>query len=168
MARDIDHIVLQAHTKAAIALAVAECVNNVETTAKSLPGHWDGLSDEQKDAISEEAELRARATIDDLISALGSGGFTRVPAMLDQVNIGKLIVAKLIVPEGTERSDLHALSDAKGAKVTIVLTSHDTFEPPKQKDRDDTQLDLLDGVANAMAAQDAEGEGDDSDDRDLD
>ena len=163
MGRDIDSVVLAAHTQAAIRLAIAECVDNALTTARNLPEPWINLSEEQQEQITDEAEGRARITIDDLLSAIGSGGFQRIPAMLESFNQGKTNVAKLIVPDSADRDSRHALGDAKGTPVTIVLTPHSTFEPTKRRDPDDTQGDLLAGVAASMEAQDAEGEDSDGD-----
>ncbi len=162
MARDIDIAVRQAHTKLAIDLAVSECVENNINTARNMSELWHTMSEESREKLAEEADRRARATLQELAEALGSSGFTRIPAVLESFNQGKTNVAKLVVPDDADR---HALGDAKGSKVTIVLTHADTFkDAPTAKDVDSAQGDLLDGVARKMTA---EGDGDATDEPDT-
>lgn len=158
MARDIDVAVRQAHTKLAIDLAVSECVENNINTARNMTELWHTMSEEAREKLAEEADRRARATLQELSEALGSSGFTRIPALLESFNQGKTNVAKLVVPDDADR---HALGDAKGSKVTIVLTHADTFkDAPTAKDVDSNQGDLLAGIVAAIAEDGGDEAGD--------
>jgi hypothetical protein len=164
MARDVDVAVLKAHGEIAIGAAVAEMTGNNILARRTAERSWVELSEEEQDQQIQDWDRQNRATIDELLSALGSGGFPRIPALVESFNQGKLKVAKLIVDAS---ADYHALSDAIGSRVTIVLTPYDTFKAAEQShkaDAESKQGDLLDGVARTMTA---EGEGDATDEPDT-
>lgn len=110
---------------------------------RQMPDHWLRLNEERQQKIIENLKDKIRGATDKAVNIFMRGEFPAVPAELDKIAWGSNITASLHV----RRDALyrHALSDAQGQKVLIIVTDADrwTRRMDEIKARAD-QLDLWD------------------------
>lgn len=110
---------------------------------RQMPDHWMRLNEQLQQKIIERLKEKIRAGTEKAVTFFMHGEFPAVPAELKAVAIGSHITASLSV----QRDALyrHALSDAQGQKVLVIITNVDrwTARMDEIKARAD-QLDLWD------------------------
>lgn len=164
MASDTDKIVREHAMKAAEVNSVEEFMGIVLSACKSLPTEWHRMDEGLQDNVIQLADSRIRAAISDLISAIGGGGFTRIPATIEKINAGaKAISVGLMVSR--ENDSLHF--QHTGSAATLVLVDTRAFVDAEHSYKPDAnQPDLplgqpgqVDAIAAAFAEMEAEDEG---------
>lgn len=126
---------------------------------------WQKLSEDEQDDAIRRVEQRVKAAVTTVVRMISAQGFTRVPAKIESITIKdgmKAVLLPLAISE-----DKHALIDAQGQTVTIVLADvskfvdapHDHKAEPVQRD---LALDGLKKVGKSKKAKPDDGEGGDS------
>lgn len=110
---------------------------------RQMPDHWARINAERQQEIIDRLKDKIRLGTEKAVTLFMHGEFPAVPAELKAVAIGSNITATLTV----QRDALyrHALTDAQGEKVLVIITSADrwTGRMDEIKARAD-QLDLWD------------------------
>lgn len=116
---------------------------------------WQKLSEDEQDNVIHRVEARVKAAVTTVVRMISAQGFTRVPAKIESITIKdgmKAVLLPLSIGE-----DRHALIDAQGTTVTIVLANIDRFvDAPHEHKAEPVQRDLaLEGLKRVGKGKDA-------------
>lgn len=87
---------------------------------RSMPDHWARLNEQLQQRTLDNLKGKIRATVENIVAMLMRGEFAAVQAELKTVAWGSNINATIAVAR--DALYRHALSDAQGQKVLVVLT----------------------------------------------
>lgn len=109
---------------------------------KAANSCWAKMPEQEQEDIIERLERQVKSAVQEAVHLISSRGFVRIPATLDSLTVKDGLKAQLSL--GRTEQHRHALLDAQGSVVTVVLANASEFvEKPHGIKSDPQQPDLI-------------------------